>query len=256
MRDPQDSLGDGLRAVERLAGRTGGSVAAGLSPNDVLVQISLPLVLILAIATRLITMGQSMSDRERSAVVLDLWKQQLILRMEQVLARWETDAGLAAFPAAARITWKGRWPADDRFQALSRHAQDLTRMDALTESLYREALTYVPPEGDAESTGVFFPLYDAQIAGPPDPSAVLHEDFVMNEERRAFAHAYLRERGEKWHQRISELQWGLVSRVVAGLPPEDALSDGRMAAQMHKLAGALSERGYPLLPAVAAAYGE
>ena len=60
----------------------------------------------------------------------------------------------------------------------------------------------------------------------------------------------------KWHERISGLQWEVVSRVVAGLPPEDALSDGQLAVQMRKISAALEARGYPLLPAVSAAYGE
>ncbi len=247
---------DELKAVERLAGRAGGSVAAGLSPNDVLVQIALPLVLILAIATRLITMGQAMSDRQRSAVVLDLWKQQLILRMEQVLGRWESDAFLPAFPAATRIAWEGRWPVDDRFQVLCRESQALVAIETLTGALYRQALDYVPPEGDSEAAGVFFPLYDPQVHGEPDETTVLHEDFMMTPERRAFAQNYLQERCMKWHDRISRLQWEVVSRVVSDLPPEDALSDGQLAMQMRKIADALETRGYPLLPAVAAAYGE
>jgi hypothetical protein len=221
----------------------------------VLVQIALPLVLILAIATRLITMGQAMSDRQHSAVVLDLWKQQLILRMEQVIGRWESEAFLPVFPSATSIDWQERWPVDERFQVLCSRAQALGNIEALTDTLYRQALTYVPPDGDADTVGAFFPLYDPQIQNAPDESTVLDDDYIMTPERRAFALNYLQERCMKWHEQISRLQWEVVSRVVADLPPEDPLSDGQLTVQMHKLASALESRGFPLLPAVAGAYG-
>lgn len=246
---------EAIEALERLAGLRRGWTG-GLSPNDVLVQIALPLVLILAIATRLMTMAQVMSDRDRSATVLDLWKQQLILRMEHVLSRWERDMELATFTDASRIRWDGRWPADEAFQTLSLKSQMLAEPETLTDQLYREALQDFGVDQDGRVEGMFFPLYDPEVHGDPPSDRLLHDDEIMTPERRAFARAYLSERQATWHDHVAALQWGLVSRVVENLPPEDALSDGRLTVQMRNLALALEERGYPLLPSVAQAYGE
>jgi hypothetical protein len=242
---------DAFEAIDRLVGR-GTGMSGGLSPNDVLVQIALPLVLILAIATRLITMGQALTDQDRGAIILDLWKQQLILRMEQVLTRWEQKAELPAFPDPDRIRWVDGWPDDARFARLCRATQELENIDELSWTLYREALAYKPPvEADA---GVFFPLHDPLLAATPPEH--MPADFVMDYARRAFALDYLRERGLQWRERVTTLQWSVVGEAVAHLSPEDPLSDGRLAVQLRRISAALAARDMPLLPSVAGAYGE
>ena len=65
-----------------------------LSPNDALVQIALPLVLILAIITRLMVIEYTEAMRNKGPRVLEMWKQQIILRMDTVMNDWEKQAEL------------------------------------------------------------------------------------------------------------------------------------------------------------------
>ena len=241
-----------LRKIEQLANR-GGGLLAGLSPNDVLVQIALPLVLILAIATRLITMSQAMLDRSQSAILLDLWKQQLILRMEHVLADWERSAGLNVLEDPSRISWESDWPDDTRVARLFSAAGVLDDIEGLSLLLYRAALHYQP--ADEAAAGAFFPLHDPLESDVEDVSK-LPDDFIVTPERRAFALRYLEERAQQWSDTIQEVQWDMISRIIAALPPDDDLSDGRMSRLMQRIADELGQRGYPLLGGVARAYGK
>ena len=56
-----------------------------LSPNDALVQVALPLVLILAIITRLMVIEYTEAVRNKGPRILEMWKQQLILRIDTVM---------------------------------------------------------------------------------------------------------------------------------------------------------------------------
>lgn len=241
-----------MRKIEQLANR-GGGLVSGLSPNDVLVQIALPLVLILAIATRLITMSQAIMDRSQSAVLLDLWKQQLILRMEQVLGEWEQSAGLNVLEDPGRISWEENWPDDTRLSRLFSAASVLNDMDQFSLSLYRAALHYQP--SDESAADAFFPLHDPKESDATDVEH-LPEDFVVTPERRAFALQYLEERAQRWSDTIEAMQWDVVGRILSGLPPDDDLRDGRMARQMRRIADELEDRGFPLLDGVVRAHGE
>jgi len=74
------------------------------SPNDVLVQIALPLILILAIIARLTMVASSMmAQQDTGPAVMELWKQQIILRIDRILDDWESDANLAVFSDFSRV---------------------------------------------------------------------------------------------------------------------------------------------------------
>lgn len=224
------------------------------SPNDALVQVSLPLVLILAIATRLMTIGQSLAQRDKSPAVLDLWKQQLILRVDSVLGQWERDSGLAGLPDFQRVLWKGDWPDDPRFQQVCRSAGSLSDLPAFVNQLYEQALRYQPePSAGAATNQLAYlaQLYDPQSSVTvPDPASVPAE-FRITPERRAFAQRIIEERGRQWLAQVEGLQWSAVERVARSLPIADPITDASPQAQMAKLAAALAQRGYPLLPSVA-----
>ena len=84
--------------------------APSLSPNDALVQVALPLVLILAIITRLMVIEYTEAMRNQGPRILDMWKQQMILRSDTVMDAWERKAELGAFRTLAGSNGRGHSP--------------------------------------------------------------------------------------------------------------------------------------------------
>jgi hypothetical protein len=226
-----------------------------MSPNDVLVQISLPVVLILAIATRLITIGQGMTQQGQNPAVLDLWKQHLILRVERTLGQWEKQSGLAQFSDFGRVYWVNHWPEDDRFRQLCAKATELADLETLKETLYRDSLNGAPAgqPGDA-SPGQFVTLYDPRYAAPGAASNAVPPEFRIDDARRQYAFRYIEERCKRWSREIEDLQWKLVDRLASELPAGDPLTDARLDTQMKNIAETLEARGYPLLPGITHEY--
>ena len=87
-------------------------------------QVALPLVLILAIITRLMVIEYTEAMRNQGPRILDMWKQQMILRSDTVMDAWERKAELGAFPDFSRIQWEGI-PKDSRFGNLCTKALEL-----------------------------------------------------------------------------------------------------------------------------------
>lgn len=221
------------------------------SPNDALVQISLPLVLILAIATRLMIVSQSISAQESGPVILDIWKQQLILRIDKVMENWREDSQLAAFPDFSRIQWGEYWPRDSRFQQLCEKGLALNSIERMSTNLYYEALQYKPSGGGERTTAA---LYDPKAPFRPPKADEIPPQFRINDERREFAVKYISERCLDWREHLEMLQWSVVSRCAEELPMNDELADADIATQARKLADALAERGYPLLSSIVSEY--
>ena len=228
-----------------------------MSPNDVLVQISLPVILILAIATRLITIGQGLTQQQASTpAVLDLWKQHLILRVDRTLERWEKDSGLPQFTDFGRVYWKNHWPADERFQQLCAKASALADLEKLQDTLYRESLGSQPSSNPTDRAGANWSvaLYDPLYAPPGTTASSVPPDFRIDDGRRQYALEYIKERCQRWRREIEELQWKMIERLAAELPATDPLTSAQLATQMKNIAAALAERGYPLLPGISHEY--
>jgi hypothetical protein len=228
-----------------------------MSPNDVLVQISLPVVLILAIATRLITIGQGLTNQSQNPAVLDLWKQHLILRVDRTLDQWEKQSGLPQFTDFGRVYWDHQWPADERLRQLCEKATALANLDKMKEDLYRQSLNCRPdPATQAGESGTsqFVPLYDPRYAQPGVTSNSTPPEFQIDDARRQYAFQYIEERCKRWNREIEELQWKLVDQLAAKLPAGDPLADASVEVQMKNIAEALETRGYPLLPGITHEY--
>ena len=236
------------------AGKRGGPT---LSPNDALVQVALPLVLILAIITRLMVIEYTEAMRNQGPRILDMWKQQLILRVDTVMDGWEKEAELGAFPDFNRVQWEGAFPNDQRFANLCGKALEMNNRAKLQEDLYNAALSYEPPAGEEESALQFITLYDPLAKTQPvDPSQV-SEDFIIDEERRDYALGYVADRVAKWKEQVEGLQWAAVAQCADQLPLEEVgeAQDG-VSAQLVRVAGELTKRGYPLLNTVVGEYGK
>lgn len=241
-----------IRAIDDLASTSPKRMFA-LSPNDVLVQISLPLVLILAIVTRLMIIGQTMAAQERGPMILEMWKQQLIMRMERVLSDWETTAQLPAFPEFSRIQWQDALPNDERFKSLCVTALALDEQPALREELYHRALRYPPTQEGVEldeSASYLLELYDPQAPFQPEHPERIPPEFIITPERRAYALDYISDRVLQWNRQVENLQWAVVAECAARLPFEAGADETRVAAQMRHMASVLSDGGYPLLRSV------
>ena len=224
------------------------------SPNDVLVQVALPLVLILAIAVRLMHVALSATTQDQGPVILDLWKQQLILRIDAALDRWEKESGLAALPDFERVLWSGAWPDDPRFQQLCARGAALADTPRLAIELYEQALRHEPAGGDAAAASYLVQLYDPLSAVKPENPDAIPPEFTITPERRAFALSYIEERSRTWKEQVETLQWSAVNRIARALPLQDGITERNLQEQMKQLAQSLEARGYPLLPSVIHAY--
>ena len=249
----------GLSGLDSLINGKGASKRGGptLSPNDALVQVALPLVLILAIITRLMVIEYTEAMRNQGPRILDMWKQQLILRVDTVMDVWEKEAELGAFPDFARVQWEGAFPNDQRFANLCGKALEMNDRAKLQEVLYNAALSYEPPAGEEENALQFITLYDPLAKTQPvDPSQV-SEDFIIDEERRDYALGYVADRVAKWKEQVEGLQWAAVAQCADQLPLEEVgeAQDG-VSAQLVRVAGELTKRGYPLLNTVVGEYGK
>lgn len=223
------------------------------SPNDVLVQISLPLILILAIATRLMMIGQSVASYDnKTEMIMDLWKQQFIMSIDKVLEDWEKSSGILSFPVFDRVRWSSRWPDDENFRTLCTNGQSLADVKKMTIDLYLKVLV---TGSDAErGSGASWMFYDPEVQKDVVKPAGLPSECIITADRRKYAVQYIEQRCLKWKAHLEDLQWRTVEHTVRLLPPGDSIADRDIVVQMEKLAGALTEKGYPLLPSVGQEY--
>ena len=241
-----------LNRLERLA-KTSSTRLFSLSPNDVLVQVALPLVLILAIATRLMMM----TARDEGPVILELWKQQLILRIEWVLDKWEKESGLSMFPEFERVKWSGAWPEDPRYQRLCENGKELAHIENLKLKLYQEALEYRPENvlGEArENASPDRDVYESEVSDSGHRQKYLWPELTINEERRQYALQYIEQRCLRWKTHLEDLQWSTIEKTVAQLPIGDKITDKNLSVQMNNLAQAFEGRGYHLLSSIVDEY--
>jgi hypothetical protein len=211
------------------------------SPNDVLVQIALPLILILAISTRLMMVAYNMhSQRDTGPAVMELWKQQVILRIDRVLEQWEADANLAVFSDFSRVQWQHTWPGDPQYQQLCRKAQELNEPAALRAAILTSALASQKAATD-----------DAMAAVVPGQDLAL----APGSAEAAYAEDYITQRLAQWRDRVETLHWETVGHIASRLPlgPQAGIADAR--AQLQQIAIELETRGYPLITAVRTEYG-
>ncbi len=228
------------RRLDSLLGRTGAQLHTH-SPNDVLVQIALPLVLILAIAVRLTMSAHSMVAGQRvNPVVMELWRQQVILRAEQVLDRWERESGLVLFPDLAPVRWEGGWPADERLAHLFSQAGALNDAESLRERLVADVLQ-----------DPFSALADP-LRAEADAMTADGEGFLQ---MQSLAREIIGQRSRGWEEQIRFLQWELVAEVAASVPVTVETRAGDVRQEMQVLADALATRDYPLLDQVRGEFG-
>lgn len=245
-----ESTKQAIRRIDLLTGRRSEKLFS-LSPNDVLVQIALPLILILAIATRLMMMHHQviLQQQQQGPAILDLWKQVLIQRLDAVMDEWQSDVGLELFPSIDRVQWGADgWPADQDFSRTCQQLKALNDVSALQHQLYQEALLA------SDDSGLHV-LYDPALNEGPPPENLPKELFI-DEEKRAYALAYIHRRTQEWKTQALNLQWGLINRVLQDLPPDTPLADKDLSVQMNNLSLALDQQGYPLLNTIRTAYAE
>ncbi|NBP79435.1 hypothetical protein EBU58_01675, partial [bacterium] len=156
--------------------------------------------------------------RNQGPRILDMWKQQMILRADTVMDAWEREAELGAFPDFSRIQWEGAFPKDSRFGNLCTKALELNDGATLQENLYDAALAYAPPVEDEGNAGLFFTLHDPLARVQPEDPSQVTEDFIMDDERRAYAFGYIADRIAKWKEKVEGLQWSVVAKCADEMP--------------------------------------
>ncbi len=241
MAEPAYNAARAARQIDALVNRSQTRLYTH-SPNDVLVQIALPLILILAISTRLTMVAYNvLSQRDMAPAVMELWKQQIILRIDSVLGAWERDANLAAFPDHSHVVFSGTWPDDARYKALCSKAQDLNNRDALQRSILAAALSDQAATTPHAVAGI---VPAAELAlEPGTPEAAYAEDYIA-------------QRLAQWSDRIANLHWETVAAVAERLPLASRGGAGDARAQLLHIANQLDSRGYPLVASVRQEYGD
>ncbi len=247
MRNRPDALRQ-IRSIDDLASSAPKRLFA-LSPNDALVQISLPLVLILAIMTRLMVIGQSMSEQAESPAILEMWKQLLIYRIDQVMNDWEVSAELRAFPDASRIQWEGTLPQDVRFQTLCSESQTLNDPTAFQLDIYDQALT-----PDTAKEGAQWVLYDPLSSVIPPGVDTMPSEALITAERRAYALSHISDRLLQWQQQVEELQWATVAEVAFRMPLDAAPEGEGASSELRTILSELAGKGYPFLERILREY--
>ncbi len=223
-----------------------------VSPNDVLVQIALPLILVLAIIIQLMKLKVS-SDES----YLEPWKQQIILRINLVQSSWQIRFRLNEYVTEQDIVWSEQFPNDKGFSVLNQYSQRLADIHGFSEIIYKESLSLTSDEIDGTSESNhsrFRSVWDADFSTSKPEG--LSDEFIYDAEKRAFALEQIEEQLVSWKQQVESLQWAVVNRVVSKLTLNDALSDSDPATQMQNISNALSSHGYPLLPSVLNEYAK
>ena len=241
-----------------------------LSPIELLAHITLPLVLILAISTQLISVSHSAAIRDVENTISELkkdgawtnvlaaWRQNFIRRIDLVCLERTHSMRLNLFTQAAvdergalhkqvhldRVLWQDGFPADDDLKHLFTSAQALLNPNKLELELYEKVLTYRPPNG---SPAEFPMLFDAVLPGRDSQPAP--QDFRVTDEQRAFALEKIRQRCVRWVQLVEMLQLGVVSAVEKEhfRPQGTGDLDTDLANAVAATVRHLKERGYPLL---------
>ncbi len=243
----------------------------GLAPMELFAHVTLPLILILAISTQLISVSHSAAIRDVENTISELkkdgawtnvlaaWRQNFIRRIDLVCDERAHAMRLNLFTQAAvdergavrkqasfaRVLWRDGFPADDDLKHLFTSAQVLLNPNKLELELYEKVLTYRPPNG---SQAEFPMLFDAVLPGrdsqPPAP-----QDFRVTDEQRAFALEKIRQHCVRWVQLVEMLQIGVVSEVEKEhfRPQGTGDLDTDLANAVAATVRHLEERGYPLL---------
>ncbi len=225
-----------------------------LNANDALVQISLPLVLILAIATRLMVIGQQMAEKEQGPKILDIWKQQLILRIDSLMNDWEKESYYNKFNDASDITWHDSYPNDEYLQTLCNNSKILDEIPTVSTNFYLDALAYQPTSiSSNDSSGTLTVLYDSELSEIPEN---IENEYIISPEHRQYAISHIQKRCLMWKSKVENIQWDIIANIAAKQPIEDKeITDEELAAQMEKIAYALKIRKYPILKSIQTEYG-
>jgi len=225
-----------------------------LNANDALVQISLPLVLILAIATRLMVIGQQMAEEEKGPKILDIWKQQLILRIDSLMNDWEKASYYNKFNDSSDITWQESYPNSEYLQTLCKNSKILDTIPSISTNFYIDALAYQPVSlASNDISGTLTILYDSELSDIPEDT---EEEYIISPDHRQYALSHIQKRCFMWKSKVENLQWDIIANIAAKQPIEDnEITDQELAAQMQKIAYALKIRNYPILNSIRTEYG-
>ena len=142
-----------------------------------------------------------------------------------------------------RVQWNGAWPQDQRFAHLCSNTQPLADVSALSSNLLEQALTYVPEGGEGDVVLSYRELVEH------------YPEMELDGERLEFALGHIQQRCRQWKTHVEDLQWGVIGRCVAELPPGDEHLNRDPATQMVQVSGELESRGVQLLPSVRNEYG-
>jgi hypothetical protein len=127
----------------------------------------------------------------------------------------------------------------------------------LEDDIYNQALAYSPPDEDEESASFFVPVYDPGAKYQPKNADEIPEEFVINEERRAYAMRHIADRVSKWKEQVEGLHWAAVAQCADKMPLSAAgESLDNLSTQLTRVSSEMKKRGYPLMNSVVEEYGK
>jgi len=231
----------------------------GLSPGDVFTQIVFPMVLILSISVLLMAeQSQAVEDAANTVkrwdmvpgkkpLILEVYKQKLLRRVNHVCAEREKNWKLSLFPWFDRVQCQGAFPSDPDFKTLCTKARSgLGDMSQLLHSIYAAALECTAVD-DAER------MYDPVVFPGSAPQALsFAPNFIGDDQRgkelREFAFKLIRGRCDTWREQVKKLQLAAVEHTLLNLDTGNLIDDPDRNQIKANLREKYKELEYPLLP--------
>jgi hypothetical protein len=228
---------------------------SSIGPNDGLVNLSWPLILILSISA-IVAAGQAEAisdanrvvnqwkDEGKEKILLDLWKQALIHRVEAVCREREESWKLNMFPHYSRVSTNAGWPADKDFGHLCCETEGpLSDTTALQCELYAAALAYTNDNMPGMYDTICFPNTAPDKLGTPN---VLGESEEADRQRK-LAQKLIAEKVSLWNRVVRELQNSAILTLLDSSAVETVRDPDRIRMK-QRIRQQFGSRGFPLLP--------
>ena len=246
----------GARSLQRLESiaESRARRQSSIGPNDLLVNVSWPLILILSIAAinaagqaRAIMDIEAVVERwdesGKSQILIEVFRQQLLRKIDAVCEGQRQKLNVHLLPEFSRVATKSGLPDDGGFAEMCREAsRDLVDVESLTKDLYGKALIHVEDGLEPMFDPIVFPGTAPMVKSPN----ILGES-SQSKAYRQFAIDRIRERVTDWQFHVVSLQQQAVDHLLDS-PAIERLRDAERSRTAQHIRAEFDSRGYPLLP--------
>jgi len=226
---------------------------SSVSANDLLVNLSWALILILAIAA-IVAAGQAQAindindvigtwnDKGKSEAIIEVFRQKLIRKIDSVCASKQLDLNIDLLPDFSRVSTQAGMPDDREFSDLCHRAfNELGSVDDLTRVIYDAALAHTEEGVERMYDPVVFPGTAPDVNAPN-----VIGNSAKAQEHREFAMSRIRQRCIDWQTHVVQLQRQAVEHMLDSSAVE-SVRDADRERMTEKIRSTFEAQGYPLL---------